>query len=285
VEHPQQFWPDLYQWLDMVPKLPPNAIAYDSTRPMSSNPHFFPELSGFNYAENALFDNPDPEAVALIGVRDDTDLSTSDGEKLTWHEFREKVRLTASALRRHGVKKGDRVAALVATSIWVMVLFHASASIGAVFTSVSPDLGLEGCISRFQQVTPTVFFADSDTVYKGKAVSTASKIDQIVARLEPRPQTYVIPLVNASSKFPSIEEFLSEADPDAPLEFVRVPFNYPLFICYSSGTTGAPKCIVHHHGTVMQFKKVARIHNSTTPKDVILQYSSTSWIVFYIMSG
>jgi acetoacetyl-CoA synthetase len=252
---------------------------------MSSNPPFFPELSGFNYAENALFENPNPEAVALIGVRDDTDLSTSDGEKLTWHQYREKVRLTASALKKHGVKQGDRVAALVATSIWVMVLFHASASIGAVFTSVSPDLGLEGCISRFQQVTTTIFFADSDTVYKGKAVSTASKVDQIVARLEPRPQTYVIPLVNASSKFPSIEDFLSKADRDAPLEFTRVPFNYPLFICYSSGTTGAPKCIVHHHGTVMQFKKVAKIHNSTTPKDVILQYSSTSWIVFYIMSG
>lgn len=285
VKDPQSFWPDLYNWIGLVPKLSPGTRAFDSTVPMSSNPAFFPDLRSFNYAENAIFANPDPEAVALIGIRDDTDLKTNDGENLTWRQFREKVRLTASALKQQGIRKGDRVAALVATSIWAMILFHASASIGAIFTSISPDLGLEGCVSRLQQVTPKILFADSDTIYKGKATSTAAKVDEIVKRLTPTPQTYIIPLDSKNSKYGTIDEFLGNADQSAPLKFVRVPFNYPLLICYSSGTTGAPKCIVHHHGIIIQLKKVAMIHNSTTTQDVILQYSSTSWVVFYIMCG
>ena len=121
-ERPQDFWLDLYSYLRIVPSLPPTVTkAYDDTVPMSSNPPFFPGLE-LNYAENAMFANSDPDAVALIGIREGQDLSTEDGEVLTWQHFRDKVRLTASALRRCGVKKGDRVAALVATSNWVMVL-------------------------------------------------------------------------------------------------------------------------------------------------------------------
>lgn len=152
VQDPQNFWIDLYTWLGLVPALPNDLKqAYDPKVPMSSNPKWFPGLQ-FNYAENAMFSNPDDDAIALVGLRDDTDLSASDGETMTWKEFREQVRLTATALRRSGVKQGDRVAALVATSIWAMVLFHASASMGAIFTCISPDLGLEGCVSRLQQV-------------------------------------------------------------------------------------------------------------------------------------
>lgn len=285
VQQPQKFWPDLYEWLNLTPKLPSNARAYDDSVPMSANPQFFPELQAFNYAENALFAHPDPDAIALIGLRDDVDLGTSDGEKVSWQQFRDKVRLTASALQNHGIRQGDRVAALVATSIWAMVLFHASASIGAIFTSIAPDLGLDGCISRLQQVTPSILFADSHTIYKGKAASTAPKIREIVTRLTKKPHTCIIPIVSANAEHETIEKFLEKADSSAPLSFTRVPFTYPLMICYSSGTTGAPKCIVHHHGIILQLKKIAVIHNSTTVQDVILQYSSTSWIVFYIMSG
>ncbi len=286
VQHDQEFWIDLYSWLGLKPELPKGLRkAYDDTVPMSANPHFFTQLEGFNYAENALFSNPDPDAIALIGITEGMDLEKEDGEQLTWHQFREKVRLLASAMRRSGIKKGDRVAALVATSIWAMVIYHATATIGAIFTSISPDLGVEGCVSRLQQVTPSILFADSNTIYKGKTASTTSKVQQILSRLSPKPQTYICPVVNSQSTFPTINDFLQKANPDDPLTFERVPFNYPLVICYSSGTTGAPKCIVHHHGIIIQLKKIAVVHNSTTPKDVILQYSSTSWVVFNVMCG
>jgi acetoacetyl-CoA synthetase len=275
VTSPHDFWIDLYSYLGLKPDLPSGMKkAYDDTVPMSSNPPFFPDTL-MNYAENAMFSNPDPDATALIGLREDTDLNTSDGEILTWAQFREKVRLTASALLECGVKKGDRVGALVATSIWAMVLFHASASIGAIFTCISPDLGLEGCVSRLQQVTPSILFADSHTVYKGKAVSTLAKVKDILNRLSPQPQLYIVPVAEETASFPLIDDFIHKANPSYELKFVRVPFNYPLMICYSSGTTGAPKCIVHQHGMIIQLKKIAVIHNSTTPKDVILQYSST----------
>ncbi|KAI7089081.1 acetoacetate-CoA ligase [Hortaea werneckii] len=283
VQHPQDFWLDLYDYLELRPRLPRGMRkAYDDTVPMSSNPPFFPGPR-MNYAENALFANPDPDSIALIGIREGQALD--DAEQLTWHNFRERVRLTASALRRSGIKQGDRVAALVATSVWAMILFHATASIGAIFTSISPELGLEGCVSRLQQVTPSILFADSDTMYKGKTVETTKKVQQILDRLRPKPQTYTIPIASKPQTFSTVTDFLAKANPQDPLTFAPTSFNDPLMICYSSGTTGAPKCIVHRHGIIIQLKKISAIHNSTTPADVILQYSSTSWVVFYIMCG
>lgn len=223
VESPHEFWIDLYGYLGFTPALPHGTRkAYDDTVPMSSNPTWFAGLD-MNYAENALFSNPDDDAVALIGLRDDSDTSTL----LTWHQFREQVRQTASALRQSGVKKGDRVAALVATSITAQVLYHASASIAAIFTSISPDLGLEGCVSRLQQITPSIIFADSHTVYKGKAISTASKIEGIMSRLKSKPHLYLVPLQKPSTKHQTIDDFMRKATSE-PLTFTRVPFNYPL---------------------------------------------------------
>ncbi|GAB7358355.1 hypothetical protein MBLNU230_g2426t1 [Neophaeotheca triangularis] len=285
VTDPQNFWSDLYSHLKLTPALPPNLTdAYDPTAPISSNPPFFPGLK-LNYAENALFANPDPEATALIGLREGQDLDGGAEEILSWREFRDRVRLTASALRRKGVKPGDRVAALVATSVWAMVLFHASASVGAIFTSISPELGLEGCVSRLQQVTPRILFADGDAVYKGKSVSTIEKVQKILQRLTPRPMAFIVPIESEQRILPNIQEILKAADESDALVFERVPFNAPLLICYSSGTTGAPKCIVHQHGIILQLKKISVLHNSMTPADTILQYSSTSWVVFYIMCG
>jgi acetoacetyl-CoA synthetase len=280
---PQDFWIDLYRYLKIVPSLPPSIKrAYDGNAPMSSNPPFFEGLE-INYAENAMFSNPDPDAIALIGLREGQSLD--EAEYVTWQEFRDNVRLTASALRRSGIKKGDRVGALVATSNFAMVLFHATAAIGAIFTCISPDLGLEGCVARLQQVTPSILFVDSDAVYKGKAVSTLEKLDQILARLKPVPATFVVPIVSQSLRYPTTHDFLQRANQDDKLTFTRVSFNDPLMICYSSGTTGPPKCIVHRHGLCIQTRKISILHNSLTPADVVMQYSSTSWVVFYIMCG
>ncbi|KXT08865.1 hypothetical protein AC579_6755 [Pseudocercospora musae] len=279
VERPHDFWRDLYSYLDLKPRLPPGKNAYDDAIPMSRNPRWFRGLE-INYAENALFSNPDESAIALIGLHDDSETSSI----LTWGEFREQVRIAASALRECGIKKGDRVAALVATSIAAQVLYHASASIAAIFTCISPDLGLGGCVSRLKQVRPAIIFADSHTIYKGKAVSTLSKVESIVKRLELHPQLFIVPLKPSSTDHPTFDDFRRKARPQDELTFTRVPFNYPLMICYSSGTTGDPKCIAHQHGLILQLKKIAVVHNNTTPKDVIMQYSSTSWVVFYVMN-
>lgn len=234
-EKPQEFWVDLYSYLGLVPPLPPSVTkAYDEKAPISSNPPFF-EGHLINYAENALFSNPNPNATALIGLREGQELD--DAEHITWAEFRDQVRLTASALRRSGIKKGDRVGALVATSNFAMILFHATAAIGAIFTCISPDLGLEGCVSRLQQVTPSILFVDGDAVYKGKTVSTIEKLDRILARLKPVPLTFVVPIASQQLQYPTTEDFLMRASQQDALTFTRVSFNDPLMICYSSGVS------------------------------------------------
>jgi hypothetical protein len=139
VTNPHQFWIDLYNYVALVPPLPSGTTkAYDGSLPMSSIPKFF-EAARINYAENVL-SNRAPNAIALIGLREGQGL---DGEQWTWKDLIENVRVANSALKRSGVKEGDRIGALMSNSVWTIALFLAAASMGAVFTSINPDLGDE----------------------------------------------------------------------------------------------------------------------------------------------
>ncbi|CAI7631560.1 unnamed protein product [Penicillium pancosmium] len=287
IEEPHSFWIDIYSYLGLTPPLPPTTkIAYDENLPLSSIPEFFAGHE-INYAENAISSNANPHAVALIGIREGQDIYESEADLVTWRDFRERIRKTASALKNSGIKRGDRVAAIVATSPWAIVLFHAAASMGAIFTSISPELGAEGCITRLKQITPSILFFDSHSIYRGKAISTVPKIQMVVAELQPQLQVYVVPITVGSEgdNFARLNSFFEKSSPSDKLVFERVPFNYPLMICYSSGTTGAPKCIVHQHGIVLQSKKISVLHNCLTSNDTVMQYTSTSWVAFYGMCG
>ncbi|KAF3491236.1 uncharacterized protein GIQ15_00753 [Arthroderma uncinatum] len=139
VKRPHDFWIDLYKYIGLVPELPPNITrAYDDSLPLNSIPPFFENVQ-LNYTENIL-KGKDPNAIALIGLRESDPL---DGEPVTWAQLNERIRVVRSALLQHGIKQGDRVGAIVSTSIWSVVLLLASASIGAVFSSISPDMGIE----------------------------------------------------------------------------------------------------------------------------------------------
>ncbi len=149
VAKPHDFWIDLWSYVGLVPDLPPGTSkAYDENIPMSDVPQFF-EHAEINYAENVLTQpEVDPASIALIGVREAGDL---EGEKWSWAKLRENVRQLRSALLRSGIKKGDRAAALISTSSWSIAVFLAAASIGAIFTSIAPDLGEE--VSTLPQVS------------------------------------------------------------------------------------------------------------------------------------
>ncbi len=137
--NPQEFWIDLWDYVGLIPALPSGTIrAYDPAVPISDVPRFF-ENARINYAENVLTGR-DLDAIALIGLREGQPL---EGEKWTWRQLRENVRAMRSALKRSGIKEGDRVAALISTSIWSIAIFLAVASMGAIFTSIAPDLGEE----------------------------------------------------------------------------------------------------------------------------------------------
>ncbi|KAI1981948.1 hypothetical protein LOZ53_000800 [Ophidiomyces ophidiicola] len=282
VTKPHDFWVDLYKYVGIVPALPSHITrAYDDSVKLSDVPPFFEDVR-LNYAENVL-EGKDLDAVALIGLRE---FDFLNGELVTWRQLKERVRAVRSALVRNGIKDGDRVAAIVSTSVWSIVIMLAAASMGAIFSSISPDMGEAGCITRLQQIEPAILFADSDMSYKGKKASLDKKVKAVVEKLSQTMKAFVIPITDQStSSFPLVDEFLAKARDSDALVYKRVPFSYPLYILYSSGTTGQPKCLVHQHGVIIQLKKVGLLHYSLGPQEIVFQYSSTSWVLFNIMNG
>jgi acetoacetyl-CoA synthetase len=283
VDSRHDFWVDLWGYVGMIPSLPKDIkYVFDPSKGIQDNPRWFNGVN-INYAENVL-EGRNPNGISLIGLREGEPL---DGVKWTWRDLRENVRKARSALLRLGVRKGDRVAALMSNSSWTIALFLATVSFGAVFSSISPDMGLEGVVSRLVQIKPKIVFADSSQTYKARQVSMKEKISKTVDALrDAPPKVFIIPLSSDETyDFPVLDDFLKEANEGDELVYERMPFSQPMIILYSSGTTGPPKCIVHQHGVILQLKKIAVLHNSLTEKDVVFQYSSTSWVLWNIMLG
>lgn len=135
-------------------------------------------------------------------------------------------------------------------------------------------------------MAPSILFADSHITYKGRQSSNRPKIITIAKKLEVKPEVIIIPVSQGNHDyFTGLSEFLSRSEASDKLEFARVSFSTPLYILYSSGTSGPPKCLVHQHGVIIQHKKVAKLHNSLQTGEVVFQYSSTSWVLWNIMIG
>lgn len=302
VDNPHDFWIDLYSYTEIVPPLPADTKhAYNGKARFRDIPTWF-EGHKLNFAENLLMQNVQrhPNQIALTGLREG---KLDEPEHVTWSELHELVRITRAALLHHGVKQNDVVAALMSNSIWIIVTFLATAAEGAIFTTISPDMGLSGCLSRLAQVTPKFLFSDTDYASRGNRISLLSKVKDILQKLpedQTRPTTIFIPTTHKPHKqhhntiVPSIptelgiclSTFLSPimSDP-APLTFKRVPTLHPLVIVYSSGTTGPPKCIVSPHISLLNYRKIAHLHNSLDSSSIVFQYSSTSWILWNVMLG
>jgi acetoacetyl-CoA synthetase len=302
VGNPHAFWIDLYEYCGIVPALPKHTKwAYHPATKLRDMPTFFPGLK-LNYAENVLVNaTTNPRAVALIGLREAPKGLLDNEEEVTWSELAELVRITRSALVRHGVTSGQVVAALMANSVWTIVLFLACASAGIIFTSVSPDMGVQGCASRFAQVAPKLLFVDVDLAVRGTRRGMMGKVQEILQALQERQSSRSLPSVifvptgaaphlarNVDYIKPlgvSLHTWLQRSRPSDALTFTRLPTSHPLVIVYSSGTTGDPKCIVSPHISLLNYKKVALLHNSLGPDSTVFQYSSTSWILWNVMNG
>ncbi len=183
VQNPHTFWIDLYDYCGIIPALPKHTkLAYNPDVKLRDIPTFFPGLK-INYAENVLVPNTrrHPHNIALVGVREGR---LHDPENVSWSELTElgSPHPLSNGPPRES-EQGDVIAALMANSIWIIVLFLASASIGAIFTSVAPDLGVSGCVSRFSQVEPKWLFADTDLALRGARPSMLGKVLQILKSL------------------------------------------------------------------------------------------------------
>ena len=281
VQHAAEFWTLVAQRCGLVfeGSLQPALVPAAELR----NTNFFPELR-LNYAENLL--RRDDDAPALI--------AWGEGRvrrECSFSELRERVRRCRSALRAVGVGPGDRVAGLMPNVPEAVVAMLACASLGAAWSSCSPDFGVDGVVDRFGQIEPKVLFATDGYYYGGKVFLAAERLREIIKQL-PSVQLTVLtnyvgdaeaPLLSHGIEF---ERFLNGA-PAEPLTFLRVPFKHPLFIMYSSGTTGKPKCIVHGHGgTLLQHMKEHVLHCDISSSDRVFYFSTCGWMMWnWLMSA
>ncbi|KAI0543789.1 acetoacetate-CoA ligase-like protein [Xylaria curta] len=287
-ENPSDFWGEVWQFCGIRASkpysqvLPPDAAIFP-------RPDFF---SGalLNFAENLLFPenaNIDESSTAIITATEvDGELRTA-----TWAQLREAVRQCSNALRAAGVKPRDVVAGFVSNHVEALVAMLAAAALGAIWTSISPDNGVSAVLDRLVQIEPKVLFADNGTIYNGKSWSSMDKVAQIVKELKtlelvvlikniPETQLHLDP--TGSMVVAEYEDFLSKSPVDEPLTFAQLPPAHPLYVLYSSGTTGLPKAIVHTSlGTLIQHKKEHMLHCSMGPTSRMLYYTTTSWMMWH----
>lgn len=240
------------------------------------------EGARLNFAENLLRWDGDREALVSV---DETGARAS----LTFAELRQQAARFARFLESRGVQPGDRVAAFMPNRIETVVAMLGAASLGAVFSSCSPDFGFQGVIDRFGQIAPKILVACDGTRYAGRTFSTVDRVAQVARHIPSIEQVVVVPVLGEDpSPIPAAVTW-DEALGDTPAEltFAQLPFDHPLYVMYSSGTTGAPKCIVHGAGgTLLQHAKEHVLHGDLRRDDVLFYYTTCGWMMWnWLVSG
>ncbi|HZR53521.1 MAG TPA: acetoacetate--CoA ligase [Streptosporangiaceae bacterium] len=264
------FWSSIWDYFEVLGDRGSGPVLTGQSMP---DVHWFPGAT-LNYARNALrtaWTDPDRTAIVAISERHDV-------RRLSYADLAREVARVAHGLRALGVGKGDRVAALLPNVPEAVIGLLASASIGAIWSSCSPDFGARSVIDRFAQIEPKVLFACGGYTYNGKEFSRADMVRDVAAAL---PGLAAVITVGTESW-----DNLGNTASDGP-EFAEVEFSHPLWVVYSSGTTGLPKPIMHGHGgIVLEHLKAQALHQDLRPGDVFTWYTTTGWMMWnYLASG
>ncbi|WAF93869.1 acetoacetate--CoA ligase [Aeromonas sp. BC14] len=270
VEKTTRFWPLVWQHCGVKGELG-NIVA--ENRQEMQRTRWFPD-SRLNFAENLLRRQDDTPAII-------SRIEGSPSQLLSWRELADQVASLAQWLRGQGIGRGDVVAAYLPNIPQTVVAMLATTSLGAIWTSTSPDFGEASVVERFGQTRPRVLFAVDGYRYNGKAIDIQDKVAGVVSQIDSIEQTVMIPLLGHPLQLGHDWRQILAGQPDASLQFEPMAFNDPLYILYSSGTTGKPKCIVHGiGGTLLQHLKEHQLHCDIKPGERIFYFTTCGWMMW-----
>ncbi len=272
IENTNDFWNDIFDFCEIIAETKGSIISNGSDD--FSKHRFFPEAK-LNFAENLLWKRDN--SLAFVFFAED-----KAERSLTYAELYNSVAQLAVALKDSGVQVGDRVAGYVANMPETIIAALATISIGAIWCSCSPDFGVRGALDRLKQVEPKVLFAVDGYYYKGKIFDNSSKIVDVASNMETLQKVIVIPYIGVDVKCPheKFDDFKSKGNVDN-FKFELMPFNHPVYILFTSGTTGVPKCMVHGAGgTLLQHKKEQKLLCDLSSGDVAFYFTTCSWMMW-----
>lgn len=275
----EDFWQSVWEFFQIKASKPYDRVLAERKMPGAQ---WF-NGAELNYAEH-VFRNISPDYPALIFQSEIQSL-----KEISWDELYRSVSALAAAMRNMGIQKGDRVVSYMPNIPQAVIAFLACASIGAVWSSCSPDFGTRSVIDRFSQIKPRLLIAVDGYQYGGKAFDCRPAIAELQQSLTTLEKTILVPYLKFDADTEGLEktelwdDFLIDSD---ELIFEQVPFNHPIWVVYSSGTTGLPKALVHGHGGILlEFVKFLNLHVDLKPGDRFFWFSTTGWVMWNILQG
>ncbi len=282
VEEPARFWRQVWDFCDVIGEGSLDTVLIDGAQMPGAR--WFPEAR-LNYAENLLHPRVDDLSEAVVFRGED-----GTTRRLTWAQLRDAAAAVAAALRADGIGPGDRVAGFLPNLPETLIAMLGAASVGAVWSSCSPDFGVGGVVDRFGQIQPRVLFVADGYRYGGKEFDSQATVDQLLLELPGVERLVVVPFLGTKAGLPERaclwDDYTGPHLGTQP-RYARLPFDHPLFIMFSSGTTGLPKCMVHTAGgTLLQHLKEHQLHCDLRPADRLFYFTTCGWMMWnWLVSG